>query len=402
MSESETGSNQASRDSIESARRKVAEQRGKIDALDRQLVELLQERRVLVSEIAALKRAGSLPIRDDARERAMHALHAQWAEELELPPTVIEGLFRMVLWSSRNYQAQLRTAVPAGVASRRVAIIGGEGSMGRQFARAFESLGNEVLRADLDTSLRPAEAVADAEVVLFAVPIAQTERIIAELAPLARPDALLTDITSVKAGPVAAMREHGEATVIGTHPLFGPAVNSMQGQRIVLTPAWDADADAREGDPHGWLPWLETSLRAMGLELVRSTPAGHDRAMAIVQVLTHYSTEVLGRSLQRLGVSLEETLRFTSPIYYIDMLMAARHFAQRSELYASIQTQNPNTEQVTAVFREVAEELAGIISAKDGDAFSEVFDEVREFFGEFSPRALDESRYLIDRLVERR
>ena len=46
--------------------------------------------------------------------------------------------------------------------------------------------------------------------------------------------------------------------------------------------------------------------------------------MSVVQVLTHYSTEVIGRTMQELGVSIEESLQFTSPIYHMELLMAAR------------------------------------------------------------------------------
>lgn len=381
----------------------VQRRRQRIDALDRQLVELLAERARVVRELADLKRRHHIPIRDDARERAMHEMHARWAEELALPPRVVDGLFRLVLWASRNMQAELRTDVPLDAAPRRVLVVGGEGAMGQRFAEAFAALGNEVLSADRDTALRAAEAARQVDVIVFAVPIDVTEAVIAEVAPHARPGALLMDITSVKVGPVAAMRRAApHATVIGTHPLFGPAVSSFQGQRVVVTPAEaDRDGDAGEADA-AWLDWLTTSLRGTGLDVVDATPADHDRIMSVVQVLTHYSTEVLGQTLARLEVSLEETLRFTSPVYYIDMLMAARHFAQPASLYAAIQTGNPFTARVTRTFQEVAGELAGVVSSGDAVRFGRVFDEVRGFFGPFSEKALDESRYLIDRLVERR
>ena len=35
--------------------------------------------------------------------------------------------------------------------------------------------------------------------------------------------------------PVQAMLDSTTANVIGTHPLFGPAINSLQGQRVVMT-----------------------------------------------------------------------------------------------------------------------------------------------------------------------
>jgi prephenate dehydrogenase len=136
------------------------------------------------------------------------------------------------------------------------------------------------------------------------------------------------DVTSIKAGPMRAMLESTRAGVIGTHPLFGPSVHTVQGQRIVFTPSGERSAK--------WLPWLRTMLSARGLIISETTPEAHDEAMAIVQVLTHYSTEVMGRTLANLKATVDETLKFTSPIYLMEMLMTARHFAQSPELYASI------------------------------------------------------------------
>ena len=123
--------------------------------------------------------------------------------------------------------------------------------------------------------------------------------------------------------------------------------------------------------------------------------------MGIVQVLTHYSTEVLGHPLAKLGVSIDETLQFTSPVYLMDMLMTARHFAQSPDLYASIQMSNPETTKVLKAFVESAEHLQTIASEEDLEAFREMFREVHDYFGPFTDEALAQSSYLIDRLVER-
>ena len=45
---------------------------------------------------------------------------------------------------------------------------------------------------------------------------------------------LLMDVTSIKEAPVKAMLESTKASVVGTHPMFGPSVHSLQGQRVVL------------------------------------------------------------------------------------------------------------------------------------------------------------------------
>jgi len=110
---------------------------------------------------------------------------------------------------------------------------------------------------------------------------------------------------------------------------------------------------------------------------------------------------VLGRTMQKLDVSVQETLRFTSPIYHMELLMTARHFAQSADLYASIEMSNPNRNQVMQQFRDAAKELHEAIANEDREAFRSIFGEVESFFGEFSRTALEQSSFLIDRLVER-
>ena len=150
-----------------------------------------------------------------------------------------------------------------------------------------------------------------------------------------------------------------------------------------------------------WCTWCQTMFEARGMLVEVTTPEHHDRMMSIVQVLTHFSTEVLGRAMQKLGVDIEETLRFTSPVYLLDVLMTARHFAQSPALYAEIQMTNPATADVVRTFTEAADELAGIVNAEDRAAFESAYHDVAHHFGDFREDAMAQSAYLIDRLVER-
>ncbi len=169
-----------------------------------------------------------------------------------------------------------------------------------------------------------------------------------------------------------------------------PSVHSLQGQRMVLTPG--------RGDQ--WYAWLQQMLRARGLSLVEATPEDHDRAMAVVQVLTHFATEVMGKALADIGVSLETTLNYTSPVYLMELLMTARHFAQSPELYGSIQMSNPLTGQVTAAFVRAATEHKAVVESGDAAGMNTMFEQVRGFFGEFTDRALEQSNYMVDNLVQ--
>jgi chorismate mutase/prephenate dehydrogenase len=102
-----------------------------------------------------------------------------------------------------------------------------------------------------------------------------------------------------------------------------------------------------------------------------------------------------------LGVPLSETLRFTSPVYLMELFMTARHFAQSPDLYASIQMSNPETERITGSFLQTAARLRDDVLSRSHDAVRQTFSDVHEYFGEFTERAMEESSFMIDRLVER-
>jgi prephenate dehydrogenase/chorismate mutase len=362
-----------------------------VDAIDHDLLQLLARRMSLVGEIADYKRHHAVRIRDLTREREIIEDRTQRAAALGLPTGEVESMFRILMRSSREHQASLRAEVPLDVEPRTVAVIGGRGGMGSLMARVFGDLGHQVLVSDLDTALTPREAAADADVVVVSVPIDVTDEIIREVGPSVREGALLMDVTSIKAAPVAAMLASTKAAVLGTHPMFGPGVHTLQGQRVVLC----------RGRGDAWADWIATMLAARGLVVTEATPEQHDRVMGVVQVLTHFQTQVLGLALARIGVPLAETLRFTSPAYLLELYVAARHFAQSPDLYGAIESRNPETRAVTAAFNAAATELAEIIVTGDRNRFHAMFDEVRAFLGPFTDEAMEQSSYLIDRIVER-
>lgn len=365
--------------------------RALLDAIDRDILQLLSRRMAIVAEIATTKRQERIPIRDLDREREVLTDRVERAEALGLPGGVIEAIYRLLLLASRDRQAALRAEVPDEVTPRTVAILGGKGGMGQSMARLFGDLGHAVMIADVDTSLTPARAAATADVVIVSVPIRVTEELVREIGPHVRPDALLMDVTSIKEGPLRAMMESTEASVLGTHPMFGPGVHGFTGQRVVVCPG--------RGDE--WRQWVVRSFRARGLLVTEATAAEHDRAMSVVQVLNHFQTQVLGLALARSGVSLKRSLEFTSPAYLLETYVAGRHFAQSPSLYGPIEMLNPRSAEVTGIFREAAAELAEVLERGDQGAFDAAFEEVRRFFGpEFTQEALEQSRFLVDRLVE--
>ena len=369
----------------------LPELRAQLDELDRQVLELLARRMEIVSGVARLKRAENKEIRDSNREQQLLASRRAFAVKLGLDPESVEPIYRQILISSRDHQAAMNRGPGPEGPKRSILIVGGAGAMGGVLSQLFQDLGHTVQSLDLDNKQSAQELVPTADVVVISVPIAVTESVIRALGPLVRPDALLMDVTSIKSAPLQAMLDASRASVVGAHPMFGPGSASLNGQRVVLC----------RGRGDAWHDWLAASLRARGLVITEASAAEHDRAMSLVQVLTHFQTQVFGLALARTGIPLESSRRFTSPAYLMELYVAARHFAQASDLYGPIEMRNPATAEVTAQFQRAAREIAEILESHDQQRFDAVFQEVRAFFGDFAQEATEESRFLIDRLVER-
>ncbi len=68
-----------------------------------------------------------------------------------------------------------------------IAIIGGNGQMGRWFTRFFEGQGLEVLVADVGSPRTSQEVAALADVVILSVPIPKVTEVAREVAPFLKP-----------------------------------------------------------------------------------------------------------------------------------------------------------------------------------------------------------------------
>lgn len=79
--------------------------RQNIDAIDKELVALLEQRMTLVSQVAAFKKETGKPILDTAREEAVLDKVAHLVEN-KAYTTSIQATFRDMMANSRAYQAE--------------------------------------------------------------------------------------------------------------------------------------------------------------------------------------------------------------------------------------------------------------------------------------------------------
>ena len=157
--------------------------RAEIDGIDHQILDLLRKRNEIVTKVAAIKQRTGFGIRDFVRERDLLEDRGFRAEQMGLRSEVIESLFRVILWASRDHQASLGAEVSRETASKTVAIIGGNGGMGKVMTRLFSEANNNIIISDLETTITNAEATSQADVIVIAVPIEKTIEVIQEIGP---------------------------------------------------------------------------------------------------------------------------------------------------------------------------------------------------------------------------
>lgn len=366
----------------------LSEVREALAKKDQELVALVAERMRLIREVARVKAERALPSFDREREGAhLDDLLAR-ARDVGVPDDVIRDVFSCLFAASRLEQ---RRFLQARTERFSIGIIGGTQGMGAFLARVFFGGGFAVETMGLREGPSAIEVAQRNDVVIVAVPIDVTVDVLKEIAPHVRPGACLIDVTSVKRAPLEAMLQHAPegVNVVGTHPMFGPHGVDFDRQKVVLCRGRGDEAFTR----------IKKLFETFGAETIEATAEEHDAQMALIQVLVHEKTMVLGSVLERLKADLGRSLAFASPIYRTELAMIGRMFSQRGELYADILTVNPAAPHLSHVFEQEAAFFARAVAMTDREAVVNRFRQVAEFMKDFAAWAKKQSDAILDDLV---
>ena len=140
-----------------------------------------------------------------------------------------------------------------------------------------------------------ADAVAAADLVILATPVASIPHYLAQLSPLVGSSTVITDVGSTKLHIVDA----AEASLarpgrfVGSHPMAGSEAHGPAAARadlfrhkpVILTPTPTTDSAA--------LTMVESLWRCVGMRLHRMTPVEHDRTVARISHLPHLAAVLL-------------------------------------------------------------------------------------------------------------
>jgi prephenate dehydrogenase len=202
----------------------------------------------------------------------------------------------------------------------RAAVLG-LGQIGGSLLQAVRQVGLEVVGYDIDArtaaaasasgyAIAPndAAAVHGADLVVLAMPLPEVPRALRSLAPHLTPGALLTDVGTLKAPVVDAVREFAPtATFIGGHPLAGVEETGWNAADPLLfrDSPWALTIEA-DTSLDAWLR-LASLVCDLGAKPVPTTAAEQDAAVARVIGLPHVLAEALaltGLAGGPLGLSL--------------------------------------------------------------------------------------------------
>jgi len=243
--------------------------------------------------------------------------------------------------------------------------------------RSRKNLGAALKRHIIDAaSTDPAQAVAEADLVLLAMPVGQMPQVMAEIAPHLPRHAVVTDGGSTKQDVVAYARRF-----LGTHfPRFVPAhpiagaensgsaaavADLYRGKNVIITPQPETTAQA--------LRMVRAAWQQCGARIVRLDAREHDAVFAAVSHLPHVVAFALVNALARrpdakklFGFSaggLRDTVRIagSSPEMWRDICVA-------------------NRDALLAVLDDFEDELEGVRSAiesGDSDALAHMFGHAR-------------------------
>ena len=359
------------------------ELRDQIDAVDKQILDLLAERLALVEKVGEVKSEHGLPIYAPDREAAMLASRRKEAEKKGVPPQLIEDILRRTMRES--YASEKDSGFKClNPELRDVVIVGGNGQLGGLFGRMFKLSGYNVKVLGSQDWSRADEILDGAGLVVVTVPIHLTQGVIEKLGNLPK-DCILCDLTSIKSKPLQAMMNIHQGPVVGLHPMFGPDVPSLAKQVIVY-------CDGR-GTEH--YQWLLKQFSIWGASLCEIDASEHDHGMTLIQALRHFTSFAYGLHLSRENPSIDKLLQLSSPIYRLELAMVGRLFGQDPNLYGDIIFSSDENIEMIKRFHQCFGEALKVLDGKDKQTFVENFNKVGEWFGDYSQQFMEESQNLL-------
>ncbi len=206
------------------------------------------------------------------------------------------------------------------------------------------------------------DGIADAVLIIFAIPVLSTFEVAKRIVYAVRKDAVITDIGSTKGELVHKMTGlfYGHSNYVGSHPITGTeksgAINAVDslysGKKCIITPIEKTEQFAVDAIQKFW--------EGIGSDIVVMNPFEHDRIMAMVSHLPHVIAYALMGSimdqqhagstlLKYAGGGLKDYTRIagSDPVMWRDIFMS-----NTKEILAAIDQFSKTLDRLRTMIRE--------------------------------------------------
>lgn len=262
----------------------------------------------------------------------------------------------------------------------KVTVIGGAGRMGRWLVNYFVKKGYNVTVSDIryeeakavaqSTGARLVqnniEAVKDAEIIVLSTPIDVTPNVLKEISFEIQSSSAIVEISSLKSQVFPDLEKLAARGVrtLSLHPLFGPGVTKITGEKIALVPVSDPSAEFK----------LAKTIFPKA-ELIVVDAEEHDKAMALALSLPHFVNIVFASVIGQEDINVLKKLGGTT--FALQLVISEGVLSEDPSLYASIQMDNKFTAKILDRFLSNAGTFKRYITEKNPRGFLQFYADVR-------------------------
>lgn len=245
-------------------------------------------------------------------------------------------------------------------------------SIDLQSAPPFETESVVSLHSDAcDLTHEAQTALADADLVILALPGNVALNSLAGITSILRRKALLVDTLSVKIPFVNAIENtKTPKEIISINPMFAPSLG-FAGQSTAVIPM------ERGPLANIFLEFIE----AWGCRLVFLTAEEHDRLTAMLQTITHAAILTFGMSLHKLGYDLSRVEPLIPPPHRAMLALVARILSADAEVYWDIQLSNPFAAEARECLLDSVKQLSEAVDIGNQHDFLSIIDTLRAVVG---------------------
>ncbi len=226
-------------------------------------------------------------------------------------------------------------------------------------------------------STDPTDAARDADLVIISVPVGSSGAVAAEIAPVLKPGAIVTDVGSTKRSVIAQMAPHIPAGVhfIPGHPLAGTEKSGpesgfaelFENRWCIFTPLPGTDPEAIERLSEFW--------RRCGSNIDTMDPEHHDMVLAIVSHLPHIiAYNIVGTADDLETVTKSEVIKYSASGFRDFTRLAASDPTMWRDVCLH------NKDAILEMLARFSEDLASLQKAirwGDGDKLFDMFTHTR-------------------------